>query len=179
MMSRQLALSVEHPTGRTSVVYVCGVLDRSTTPRLARLLDAQLDWCLARSREAGDEEAHLIVDLGGVSVFGADGIAVLRSAHHLAAEARVVMAMTGLSARAGLLPGRADTALSRFDDFPDVRAALAALSGRADGHPPDRSAALGADSAAGAALPAPRPAADAGPSNSRVGATAVRAVASV
>jgi anti-anti-sigma regulatory factor len=133
-MSRQLELSVEHPAERVSVVYATGVLDRLTTPRLARLLDAQLNWCLARSRESGDQPAHLVIDLDGVGVFGSGGLSVLRHAHHTAREAGVGLALTGLSARAGLLPGWAGAAVSAFDGFSTVQAAVEALT-RSDPQP--------------------------------------------
>lgn len=121
-----LVLAVEQPADGVIVVRVAGELNRMTAPRLARLLDGQLDRCLAAARRT-DTRAHLIVDLGNVGHFGEGGLLILRHAQYTATEADVGLHLTGLTARAGQLPGWAGDLLARFDGFPTLEDAVRTL----------------------------------------------------
>lgn len=122
-----LTLAVEEPTLGVVVVRVAGELNRATAPRLARLLDVQLDRCVAahHPQTTVDGRAHLIVDLAGVNNF-AGGLSVLLHAQHSADEADVSVHLTGLAARAGLLPGWAVHGLTSLHGFPTPEDALTA-----------------------------------------------------
>lgn len=103
-----LTLAVEDPATGVVVVRVAGDLDRVTAPRLARLLDIQLDRCLevARSGRAAtaDRSACLIVDLAGIRHFGAGGLPVLRHAQYTADQADIGLYLTGLTHGSGCSP---------------------------------------------------------------------------
>ncbi len=126
-----LVLAVEDPAAGVTVVRVAGDLDRLTAPRLARLLDVQLDRCLGVARRGTaatpDGRAHLIVDLGAVRHFGAGGLPVLRHAQYTADEADIGLYLTGLTARAGLLPGWAAELVAGFPSLPTLEDALIRL----------------------------------------------------
>jgi hypothetical protein len=126
-----LMLAVENPATGVVVVRVAGHLDRSTAPRLARLLDVQLDRCLEVSRRGtvrtADGRPHLIVDLGGIRHFGAGGLLVLRHAQYTADQADIGLLLTGLTARAGLLPGWAAELVAGFPGLPTLEDAMARL----------------------------------------------------
>lgn len=121
-------LAVEEPVAGVVVVRVGGELNRLTAPRLARVLDHQLDRCVAAHHPPGtfDRRPHLIVDLAGVRSFAAGGLSVLRHAQYAADLADVGVHLTGLAARAGLLPGWAAEMLAPFDGFPTPEDALTA-----------------------------------------------------
>jgi ABC-type transporter Mla MlaB component len=123
-----LMLTVEEPVVGVVVVRVGGELNRVAAPRLARLLDHQLDRCVAAHHPPGtvDRRAHLIVDLAGVRTFDAGGLSALRHAQYTADVADVGVHLTGLAARAGLLPGWAAEELAPFDGFPTTEDALTA-----------------------------------------------------
>lgn len=122
-----LVLAVEEPSPGVVVVRVAGELNRATGPRLARLLDAQLDRCVAAHHPSTtvDGRAHLIVDLDGVRNF-TGGLPVLRHAQYTADEADVPMHLTGLAARADLLPGWAAAGLMPLSEFSTPEEALTA-----------------------------------------------------
>jgi anti-anti-sigma regulatory factor len=126
---KPLTLAVEDPAAGVIVVRVAGDLDRSTAPRLARLLDAQLDRCLEASRggtaRTADGRPHLIIDLGGVRNFGAGGLLVLRHAQYTADQADLGLALTGLTARAR--PGWAAELVAGFPGLPTAEDAVAGL----------------------------------------------------
>jgi anti-anti-sigma regulatory factor len=128
---KPLVLAVENPAACVVVVRVAGDLDRSTAPRLARLLDAQLDRCLEVSRggtaRTADGRPYLIIDLGGVRTFGAGGLLVLRHAQYTADQADIGLLLTGLTARAGLLPGWAAELAQAFPGLPTTEDAVAGL----------------------------------------------------
>ncbi|MBN9099745.1 MAG: anti-sigma factor antagonist [Pseudonocardia sp.] len=122
MSVEPLTLSVEDPTGTITVVFVAGDLNRASAPRLARLVDSRLDRCAETGR------SHIIVDLACVRNFGQGGLHVLRHAQFAGAQAGVVLHLTGLSDRVGLLPTWVSEVVARFDTFPSVEAAVLALS---------------------------------------------------
>lgn len=128
---QSLVLAVENPGAGVVVVRVSGDLHRSTAPRLARLLDAQLARCLVVSRNGTARTANgrpcLIIDLGGVRNFGAGGLPVLRHAQYTADQADIGLYLTGLSARAGPLPGWATELVAAFPGQPTAEDALAGL----------------------------------------------------
>jgi anti-anti-sigma factor len=117
-----IALAVEAPAVGIVVVRVAGTLDRLTAPRLLRLLDNQLHHGAGR-------RAHLVVDLAEVRHFGSGGLEALRHARYAAEQTGVALHLTGLTARAGLLPGWATELIPEFDTFPVLEQALAALDG--------------------------------------------------
>jgi len=104
-----LTLAVEDPTPTITVVRVAGDLCRAYAPRLARLVDACLDRCIGAGR------THLVVDLACVRHFG-----------H--ADAGVVLHLTGVADRAELVPSWVPELVARFDSFPTLEEAVAALS---------------------------------------------------
>ncbi len=126
-----LMLAVENPAPGITVVRVGGDLDRVTAPRLARLLDVQLDRCLDVARGStpvtADGRVHLVVDLGAVRSFGAGGLMVLRHVQYTADQADIGLCLTGLTARAGLLPGWAAELVAGFPGLPTLEDALARL----------------------------------------------------
>ena len=126
-----LMLAVEDPARGVVVVRISGDLDRRTAPRLARLLDGQLDRCLevARSGTAAtaDGRACLIVDLAGVGTFGAGGLLVMRHAQYTADQADIGLFLTGLTARPGPLPGWAAELVAGFPGLPTAEDAVAHL----------------------------------------------------
>lgn len=122
MAVEPLALAVENPTATITVVRVAGDLNRASAPRLARLVDARLDRCVETGR------SHLVVDLACVRNFGPGGLHVLRHAQFAGAQAGVVVHLTGLADRAGLLPRWVPEIVARFDSFPTVEAAVSAFS---------------------------------------------------
>ncbi|MCW2718333.1 hypothetical protein [Pseudonocardia sp.] len=127
MLVESLILAVEEPVAGVVVVRVGGELNRGTAPRLARLLDGQLDHCVAVHDTPAtiDRRAHLIVDLSGVRNF-AGGLSVLRQAQYTADLADVGVHLTGLVARAGLLPAWAAELMAQFNGFPTAEDALTA-----------------------------------------------------
>ncbi len=128
---KPLVLTVENPAAGVVVVRVAGDLHRSTAPRLARLLDSQLGRCLEASRRdtarTADGRPYLIIDLAGVRNFGAGSLLVLRHAQYTADQADIGLVLTGLSARAGLLPGWAAELAAAFPGHPTVEDAVAGV----------------------------------------------------
>jgi anti-anti-sigma regulatory factor len=126
--AESLTLAVEDAASGVVVVRVAGDLNRMSAPRLARLLDGQLDRCVAAARRGphatADGRPHLIVDLGGVRYFDVGGLPALRHAQYTADQADIGLYLTGLSARAGLLPDWAAGLTARFDGFPTLEDAL-------------------------------------------------------
>jgi anti-anti-sigma regulatory factor len=133
-----LMLAVENPAAGVVVVRVAGDLDRSTAPRLARLLDAQLDRCLEVGRggtaRTADGRPYLIVDLGGIRYFGPGGLLVLRHAQYTADQADIGLVLTGLTARAGLLPAWAAELVAGFPGLPTAEDAVAGLRSSPERH---------------------------------------------
>jgi len=117
-----LTLAVEDPTPTITVVRVAGDLCRAYAPRLARLVDACLDRCIGAGR------THLVVDLACVRPFGHGGLHVLRHAQVAGADAGVVLHLTGVADRAELVPSWVPELVARFDSFPTLEEAVAALS---------------------------------------------------
>ncbi len=122
MTVHPLTLSVEDPTPTITVIRVAGDLNRASAPRLARLTDSRLDRCVETGR------SHLIVDLACIRTFGPGSLHVLRHAQLAGAQAGVVVHLTGLAGRAGLLPSWVPDVVARFDNFSTVEAAVSALA---------------------------------------------------
>jgi hypothetical protein len=120
-----LTLSVEEPVAGVVVVRVGGELNRGTAPRLARLLDEQLDHCVGVHQPPAttDHRAHLIVDLAEVHNF-AGGLPVVRHAQHTGELADIAVHLTGLDSRVGLLPGWAAEFATQFGGYPTTEDAL-------------------------------------------------------
>jgi anti-anti-sigma factor len=115
-------LSVEVCSPRLRVLRVAGVLDQATVRRLAGLVATEV------ARPGATE--HLVVDLGEVSFFATDDLAVLRRARDGARGAGVRLHLTGTSAREPLLPRSVVAALAGFSTFPTVERAERELMGR-------------------------------------------------
>ena len=126
-LMESLTLSVEEPVAGVVVVRVGGELNRGPAPRLARLLDGQLDHCVGLHHPPAttDHRPHLIVDLAGVRNF-AGGLSVVRHAQHTAELADIGVHLTGLDGRAGLLPGWAAEFMTELGAFPSTEDALTA-----------------------------------------------------
>jgi anti-anti-sigma regulatory factor len=126
-----LALAVENPAEGIVAVRVAGQMNRLTVPRLLRLLDSLIHRITGRlsapELPTCDGRAHLIVDLAGVGHFGSGGLDALRHPRHSAEQAGVRLHVTGLGARAGLLPLWVAEQIMEFDALPTLEDAVAAF----------------------------------------------------
>lgn len=116
-----VALSVERPAPQVVVIRVAGEWDRVTAARLGTLIAHQLRCGRAH---AGARVRDLIVDLAEIRCFGEVDLQVLERAHRRAAEADARLRVTGLSARAALLPEAVTAALAHLPTAPTVEHAL-------------------------------------------------------
>lgn len=80
-------------------IRLTGVLDRGCGPRLARLLDEQLDHCLEQSRPS-----RLIIDLSDLDAVCLDGLHALRHAQLVGHDADVTVSVVGLAIPLSELP---------------------------------------------------------------------------
>jgi hypothetical protein len=127
-----LALAVENPAQGIVAVRVAGQMNRLTVPRLLRLLDSLIHRNIGAVTTPStpglptcDGRPHLIIDLAGVSHFGTGGLDALRHPRHAAEQAGVRLHVTGLSARAGLLPLWVAEQLLQFNALPTLEDAVA------------------------------------------------------
>ena len=108
---RGMQLAVESPATGVLLVRVVGRLTGETGPRLWRLLDG----LAGRDGTARRRPARLVVDLGNVWEFDADGVAALEQARLAAAGRGVRLVLDGVDAgRLELLPRRVELALRRL-----------------------------------------------------------------
>lgn len=89
-------------------VRLTGDLDRRGAPRLARLLDEQLDHCLEQGRPC-----RLVIDLAGLGTTCLDGLHALRHAQLTGRDAGVTIEVTGLAIPTDALPGWAARMIRR------------------------------------------------------------------
>jgi anti-anti-sigma regulatory factor len=112
---RGMQLAVDSPAAGVLVVRVAGRLAGDTGPRLLRLLDG----LAGREAAGGRRPTRLVVDLGNVAEFDADGVAVLAHARQAAARRGVRFVLDGVDAgRLDLLPRRIELALRRLGAAP-------------------------------------------------------------
>lgn len=122
-----LQMAVAAPQEGIRVVWVAGDLDEDAAPRLVRLTDT-----LVRRLGADGGPAHLVLDLACVRHFGVGGVEALRHVEYGAVTAGVGLHLTGVAARAMLLPLRVAGLLTGFSTFGTVDDALRTLgAGRA------------------------------------------------
>lgn len=98
-MRARMDAAVDVPGPGLTRVRLTGVLDRGCAPRLARLLDEQLDHCLEQSRPN-----RLIIDLSELDTVCLDGLHALRHAQLTGRDADVTVDVIGLSIPIGELP---------------------------------------------------------------------------
>jgi len=112
---RGMQLAVEAPAGGVLLVRVAGRLTAETGPRLLRLVDG----LLGRDDDARPRTARLVVDLGNVWVYDAEGVTALDHARHSASRRGVRFVLDGVDAvRLDLLPRRIELALRRLGIAP-------------------------------------------------------------
>jgi anti-anti-sigma regulatory factor len=108
--SRWTQFAVEDAGPTTVLVRVAGELSGAAGVRLAALVDRRAPARVVPASGA----RRVVVDLGAVRSFDADGVEPLRRAGLRLGEAGVSLLLTGLDGRRGLLPGRVDAALDAF-----------------------------------------------------------------
>ena len=108
--SRWTQFAVEDAGPATVVVRVAGELSGAAGVRLAALVDRRVPARVVPASGA----RRVVVDLGAVRSFHADGVEPLRRAGVRLGEAGVSLLLTGLDGRRELLPGRVDVALGAF-----------------------------------------------------------------
>lgn len=118
-----LQLAVESPAGDLRVILVAGELDRTTSERLARLIDQQTH---AVSTD-GSRRGNVVIDLGNVRYFGVGGLEVLLSARDSSCDVGVGVHLAGLGARELLLPRQVIDQLGGFSTFDTLEQALRRL----------------------------------------------------
>jgi anti-sigma B factor antagonist len=115
-----LQLSTQHPAGGICVVTVGGELDMLTAPLLETYITDQL----------ATAPAHLILDLQAVTFLGSSGINSLLRAHALTSHTtRTQLHLAGLATRVVARPLEITGLIERFDTYPTITHALAALTG--------------------------------------------------
>jgi len=116
-----LQLAVDAPTSGLRVVLAAGELDRTTSFRLARLIEQQAG--------ALDEGGHIVIDLANVRFFGGGGLEVLGATRDMCRRIGVAVHLAGLGARQVLLPQRVIGLLGGFSTYDTLEEAMWALSG--------------------------------------------------
>ena len=122
--SEAVSLAVEHPAPGIVVVRVAGVLNRTSGPRLARLLDV-----LTGGR---NRPRHVVVDLGDVRAYDGAGLDVLRHGEYGCRHLGIGLHVSGLAGREELLPTAVVERLSGLPGFATLERAVAALSAAAE-----------------------------------------------
>jgi anti-sigma B factor antagonist len=114
-----LALTVQYPMARVCVVVVDGELDALTAPLLEACVCEQLAAL----------PAHLILDLQAVRFLGSSGLNCLLKARELALQtAGVRLHLAGVVTRVVARPLEVTGLLERFDTYPTLSDALAAVT---------------------------------------------------
>ncbi len=108
--SRWTQFAVEDAGPTTVLVRVAGELSGAAGVRLAALVDRRAPAPVVPA----SGPRRVVVDLGAVRSFHADGVEPLRRAGLRLGEAGVSLLLTGLDGRRELLPGRVDAALDAF-----------------------------------------------------------------
>jgi anti-anti-sigma factor len=110
-VSHTMQLAVDAEAG-LSVVHVGGELTGHTGPRLLRLIE---DIARRLAGRPTDHPRRLLVDLAGVRLFHADGVAVLLEARDRCEAAGVELALAGVADRRGALPLRVEELLDELE----------------------------------------------------------------
>lgn len=94
-----LDASIDVPDPGSTRIRLTGDLDHGCAPRLARLIDEQLDHCVGQSCPS-----RLIIDLSDMDTVCIDGLHALRHAQLVGRDAGVSVEVVGLTLPPGELP---------------------------------------------------------------------------
>ncbi|MCF7549922.1 hypothetical protein [Pseudonocardia sp. WMMC193] len=123
-LAESAPMGIAVPAAGFYTITLRGSLDRMVGARLLRLVDARLQ--MATYGHAVTR--HVLLDVSGLEAVAPGGEAALRHAAHACDRRGITFDLVGAAAVGPHLGIGARQALARYRSFPDVPAAVAALS---------------------------------------------------